>query len=294
MARTNLDAWIPEQYGSDVLEVVRRTSAVEAAARREPMNSDTKRIPRSGGIDVHVVEKGAVYNEEVGSADDVLLTARKFGSAVRIADEDLADSPANVIAIKQREWATSYAVKFDNAALGTTGAENGTTVPFTSAYAAATAAGNRIQTAGDVTYAQLSNALGVWEESAAYTPEGTIVIANPAFVGALREVTDGNGRPIFQEGAAAGDNRLFGYRFVTSTGARTSATASSSPAGNPLLIVAGADALVVGDREPIQFMVSKEQGFLSDETVLKARTRKGFAVTRAEAVSVLEITPAGP
>lgn len=306
MARNVFDAWIPEEHGSAVLARVSSASGVEALARPEPMRTDTKSVPRMGAMDVDVIPKGGAYGEDDSVNDEVVLKARKFGKAIRIAEEDLDDladgGVTGIIQGKQNDWASSYGRMLDNAALAVTGAENGTTVPFTSVYATLAAADtdlgygagdNIMGSGGDVTYSQLSSVLGLAEGGDFFDPTKLVVIAHPTFAGAFRNVKDDNGNPIFVQGLAGSPNTLFGYQVAFSNGARTSATATDKPTGNPILVVANRDALVLGKRSgPESFVIDGSTGLsaLTDETILKMRSRRGFALGHPGAAAILEVT----
>src|SRR3954471_22892540 len=95
MTRNVFDTWIPEEQGWTVLTRVAASSGVEALARREPMRTDTKAVPRMGATDVEVIPKGGAYGEDAAVNDEVILKARKFGKAIRIAEEDLDDIPSS-------------------------------------------------------------------------------------------------------------------------------------------------------------------------------------------------------
>src|SRR5664279_875544 len=142
MARINVDAWVREEFGSPVLDIINRTSAIEANARKEPMGTDSKTLNRQlGEAGVRVTAKGVAYNEEEPDGDDLTLIARKFTAALRIAEEDVADLPAsgvsNYLQDRQKGWAANYSKFLDNACLGVSGGTpaNGGTIPFTSVYA---------------------------------------------------------------------------------------------------------------------------------------------------------------
>src|SRR3546814_5179437 len=79
---------------------VNQVSVIESEARPYPMATDTRHIPRSAGVEVSGVSKGSAYDEDTSTNDDVLLTAKKAGRAIRIADEDLQDS--NVAILEQK------------------------------------------------------------------------------------------------------------------------------------------------------------------------------------------------
>ena len=303
MARNNLDVWIPEEQGSTVLSTVAQTSAVEALAAREPMSSDTKTVGVVNGISVSTIAKGGAYPEDVTADSELILQTRKFGTAIRMAEEDLADSAVNVIANKQNEWAKSYAVQLDNAALATTAAANGTTVPFRSVYYALSQAdagagyaanANIIKTvtATPASYQNLSDVLAK-VEGGAFNGE-LVVIASPFFKSVFRSIKDTAGNPVFVQGLAGTPDTLFGYEVVWSRGARTSATATAAPTGNHLLIVANKQHLILGVRSgPESFLIDGNTGAsaLTDEAILKMRARRAFQFGNPNAAAILEIVP---
>ncbi|MBT1192893.1 phage major capsid protein, HK97 family [Rhodococcoides kroppenstedtii] len=291
MARINANAWVPEEYGSEVIQTVEQFSAVEAVGRRVNMTSDTQKTPRLGDVDVVAIEKGGLYPEDQPLLDNVLLDAVKFGGRVIVAEEDIADAHVDVITAYQNGWATNYARKFDNACLATTANGNGTTVPFTSVYKEVGT--GVIKTAGALTYAMLSDVVAKAENGRYWADPDTIIIAHTSFKSQLRGLVDGNGRPLFIEQVSAGQPQtLFGYEIRFSDGAKTSATNTWNPTGNPLLIVGNRKHLIVGDRSPIESLISFDAGFATDEPHIKMRTRKAFAVGRKEAFGVLEVTAA--
>jgi len=315
MARNTMEAWIPEEWGGKVVSKVQQSSAVEKLARPEPMATDVKNIPRDAGVDTESVSKGAAYGEDTSTNDVVTLTARKLGKAIRLAEEDLQDTKnvANVLDNKKTSWATSYAKFLDNATLGVSAAENGTTIPFTSLYRALnttnaatgyTADDNVVVTVtGDtflVTYDKLSAAFGLYEAGDYFDDENTVVIAHPYFKTAFRGIKDTTGQPVFVQGLAGTPDSLFGAPVSWTNGAKVTATATSSPsgaggasgvAGNPLLFVGNKDYIVLGIRSGPESMVAPADsgvGFLTDETIIKMRARRGFGVAHEKAWAVLE------
>lgn len=315
MARATFEnnAWIPEEQGSGVITTVQAQSAVEALARKEPMTTDVKNFARHGDVDIESIAKGAAYGEDTAAADSVTLTARKFGKAVRIAEEDIEDSKnVDIVNTKKESWASSYAKFIDNAALAVTAAANGGTVPFDSVYRTLsqngyngyTAGANLIATAGAVEYADLDAVLTKVEGGDYYDEANIVVIAHPSFKSSLRTMEDGAGRLIFQDRDNAGVERLFGLPIRWSNGAKTSATATKAPggaggvagtAGNPLLIVANKQHLILGVRSgPESVLIDGRDGLsaLTDETILKMRARRGFAVGVPQAMAALEVTTA--
>lgn len=305
--RNVYEDWIPEEWDSNVIQRVHQVSAVERHGRHYPMATDTRHVPRSAGVEVNGVAKGDAYTPDESLNDEVLLIARKFGRAIKIAEEDLVDSNVNILDQKRVDWATSYGKFFDNATLGVTAAAaNGTTVPYVSVYSALrqsnadtgyTADDNYVATAsaGLVTYDELSEVLGLYEVGDYFDLEKTVVIAHPEFRRHLRNIKDLEGMPVFvrgQQGDRGTPDTLFNIPITWSLGAKTSATAQQNPTGAPLLIVGNREFLAVGDRSGPESMVAPANSgpnFLSDEALLKMRARRGFAVSHEKAFAVLEL-----
>jgi HK97 family phage major capsid protein len=302
MARNTLEAWIPEEYEtSRVIQSINQLSAVEALASRIPMGSDTKHVPRTAGMGVDVVAKGGTYGEDVSLNDEVLLTARKFGKAVRIAEEDIDDSVANIINAKMMGWSKSYAKMIDNASLAVSAAENGTTIPFTSLYQLLNTTdatlgytgGDNITTAastGAPTYAEFSTAIGDVEGGDYFDPGNMVAIAHPAFRKSLRGVLDDQNRPIFMEGLSGTPDTIFSVPVRWSLGAKLSATATSAPTGRPIMAFVNPELLLLGVRSgPESVFIDGRDGLsaLTDESILKMRARRGFAYGHPNGASIL-------
>jgi HK97 family phage major capsid protein len=302
VARNTLEAWIPEEYESSrVIQAINQISAVEALASRIPMGSDTKHVPRTAGMGVDVVAKGGTYGEDTSLNDEVLLTARKMGKAVRIAEEDIDDSVANIIDSKMVGWGRSYAKFIDNATLAVTAAENGTTVPFTSLYALLHTTDNNLgytadtnittaATAGAPTYAEFSSAIALVEGGDYFDPGAMVAIAHPGFRKSLRGVLDSQNRPIFLEGLAGTPDTIFGVNVRWSLGAKTSPVATSSPGGRPIMAFVNPELLLLGVRSgPESVFIDGRDGLsaLTDESILKMRARRGFAYGHPNGAAIL-------
>jgi HK97 family phage major capsid protein len=311
VARDTFENWIPDEVGGQAIQAVNQTSAVMQLARPEPMTSDTKHVPRDGGFTVGGVAKGGTYSESESTNDYVELIARKAGGALRVAEEDLNDPSVDVLATKRVAAARELAKFFDNACLATSGAANGTTILYTSVYRAVrntnaatsyTADEHYLATGGAPNFDDFNDFLGLYEDSEYFDEANTIVIASPSWKKYLRGTRDDDGMPIFRN-----DNpkqpTLFDYPITWSRGARVSATNAQAPTGNPLLIIGNRDLLIRGPRQLAPqipagepgFALQRAQtgiGFLTDEAVMKAAMRSGFAVGHEKAFAVLEYTAA--
>jgi HK97 family phage major capsid protein len=307
-ARQTFEAWNWQEFGSDVITKVKQVSAVEALAHRVPMRSQTRSTPRSGGVDVEIIAKGGAYGEDTNANDDVILSAQKFGKAIRIAEEDIDDSLADVVGTKLSDWATAYGKGLDNACLAVTAAKNTTGCKFDSLYyqlsqnnatTGYTANSNITKSgSGGTTYLGLSSALGKVEQGDYFEDGDGWWIAHPKFKQKLRDILDNNDRPIFAEssngdsgGAAMVPDRLMNYPVKWSLGARTSATPTAKPEGNPLAIFVMPKLLLLGIRSgPESIYIDGRSGLaaLTDESILKLRARRGFNIGIEFAFSVYE------
>jgi HK97 family phage major capsid protein len=325
--RQDLENLIPVEVSQEVIQKVAAVSAMEALAPPETMTSDTKQVARMGGFTVATVAKGAEYGFSTNTQDLVDLIARKIGGAAKIAEEDLVDTITGEGTMRryEQEAGTSLAKNFDHACIGTTTAMNGTTSPFVSIYQAVTttqstpwgsytANANRTQIPRLTSAAPTPNAtwqdgiiawLADYEESDFYDEGDTFVLASPMVKSVLRGVRDADGNPVFipggtQSGAAPS---LFGYEnFRWTVGARTHATMTDTPTGNPLIVIGNRNVLKRGLARTSPGMVpgnpgvqwqraAQGIGFLSDEAIMKAMMRRAFVVSVPQAISVLEITP---
>jgi HK97 family phage major capsid protein len=328
--RVDLENLIPVEVSDEVIQKVQQVSAIEAVAPGETMTSDTKQVPRFGGFQVATVAKGAEYGFTTNTQDLVDLVARKIGGAAKVAEEDLVDTITGEGTMRrfEQEAGDSLAKTFDHACIGTTTAMNGTTSPFVSIYQAVTttqttpwgtytANANRTQqtvsttgvaTTGLVWQDQIDAWLADYEQSLFFDPGNTFVLANPTFISLFRRIRDSQGNPVFLPNGNTGNTAPspFGYSdFRYTVGARTHATMTDSPTGNPLMIIGNRAALKRGLARTSAGMVpgnpgvqwqraAQGIGFLSDEAIMKAMMRRAFVVTVPQAVSVFEVLPAVP
>lgn len=304
---TYLTNWIPIEWDSEIIMRVLKASAVEATAQRHSMATSTKRILRQSGYSVTV---GKQYTRDDSDLDYVTLTARRFMGQSVLDEDDVADAEmiVDTIAARAADWAVSYATALDNACLGVTAAENGTTAPFTSVYKSIrtsdtgpnpdyVADANYVNYNGTASgaYDAFSSALNKVEVGDYWDENTALIIAHPAFRDVLRRTKDNNGTPIFvkgQGGDSGQPDMLFGVEIFWSRGCKTANQVTSSPEGNPLLIFVGnRDLMKLGVRSgpESRFDASSAQDSV-DEMAVKFRSRRGFKVGHQAAFAVLEKT----
>jgi HK97 family phage major capsid protein len=308
MARETFEDWIPVETGDVAIQALQQNSATVALARPEQMASDTKQVPRSGDFAIGAVAKGAAYGETSGTNDYVELIARKVGGVLRVAEEDLLDAAPDILATKREGAARNMAKFYDNATLATSGAANGTTILYTSVYKAVRTTDSAVSytadtnyVSGSATYDNLSATLAKVEVGE-YWDEGRVaIVAHPAFRQSLRGVKDTTGQPILMEGNANTPSTLFGHRIVWSLGAKVSATNTSSPSGNPIMVIGNWDFAIMGLAKLSPTIASTNPGFaiqrgingvgfLTDEALMKAVMRRAFVLGNVNAFAVFEKT----
>ena len=293
---TENNGYIPEEKGSVAIQATTQNSVVEAFARRENMASRTKGVPRFVSDAPVIVAEGVDIPNSDTTLDEVVLTAKKYAQIFNISEEDLNDSLVDTLNTYKREWASLWARKYDNACLGVTAAADGDDgQPFTSVYREVSqynSASNLIQTAGDLTFEDISNALGLAEQSKYFSAADTVFIAHPKMLAHIRNMETAGGNLVLPDPMGARPGTLFGYPLVISYGAATAAAATATPSGNPLLIVGNRQMMINGIRSSIESAVSRDADFSKDGVLLKTRIRRGFAVAAAEAFAIVEKTAA--
>lgn len=288
---TRANGFIPEPVSGEVLTRVYETSAVEQVARKVKMTSDNLRVPRfDNDSEIDSVPEDAVIPLNAGAMETVLIEVNKFANRMAVSIEDERDSFIDILNLEKLRWADKFARTLDNACFAVTGAETGpgTDVPYESVYAAATAAGNKSLTAGDLSYEDLVDLFAQVEDSE--YGDGVVVVAHPAFAMALRNLKDAAGDRVVADPLGAGVPTIFGRQLRFSRGLRTSATMTHKPTGNPLLVVGPREHLILGVRDGVESAVSTEARWETDGIELKMRARRAFKVATPEAFHVIEKT----
>lgn len=318
--RQDLEILIPTEPSGPALVALGEASAIETYANPVTMLSDTKEIDRFGGFQVATVAKGAEYGFSTNTPDKIEMVARKVGGAAKIAEEDLVDTTTGegTMRMYEAEAGKALAAHYDNACMGVTAAQNGTTVKYESIYRAVTtgqstpwaayvANANRVQSErGDFLaggYGVISTWLALYEEGLFYDEGETVVMMSPAFKALMRNVINAQtGLPYFTDPRSGADAQFFGYTGKFTKGARTSAVDTQTPSGNPLAIIGNRRLMNNGRARTSAGMAPGNPGtqwqraangigFLSDEAIMKATMRRAFRVSAPQGFAVLEIIP---
>ena len=335
MAESAFTNWIPVEYGAQVIQKVTQTSAVEKYGQEVMMTSSSRYVARDAGVSAALVQKGSAYSEDATGGSSVLLSAGKWGAQVRIAEEDIMDSLADIINSKSNALGTAMAKVYDNAAIGVNAAPGSSNAQTTSIYygltqsdaatgytANANLTATGAGTNGLPTYSQLSASLGQVEQGDYFNEEDMICIAHPFFRNGLRQIKDSQGRPIFQESTAGfpgggqgpTPDLVFRIPIFWSLGSVVSSAPTSSPAangysggssscpagtnGNRLFVFCNKLYVMAGKRTTNpnnpgatpEFQIVPPMYSGTDDTILRGRMRRAFAMGVEQAFSCIEGT----
>lgn len=307
MAARDFSAWTPIIWTDEVAQREVQSSAVIQYGRPRPMTSNQMEIPRFVGADVG---GGSQLTEDTNTGDVVDMFSYQYNGKFTLDEAQVEDNPANEVEATSYEWLNSLHISYDNACLGVSAARSATATnyqPYKSVYYAVTnndtdmgytANTNYTKTgSGGLTYDYANTGLGLVEATKFWNPMNAICIMHPTLKRSIRNIKDGQGRPIFVEssnGTAGGgvgpQYELFGIPAVFSFGAQVTPTFKMATTGNPLLIFASRRHMVYGPRiEPQAKFISADINANALEHTLQTRARLGFCATVPQAFSVVEV-----
>lgn len=258
------DSWVPENWDSPVLIRFRGQSAIESNAIPVPMGFDSKRL---------------------GS---LTLDARKFGQAMRVSPEDLADPEIDIVNQMKLDWAVQAAKYFDNACIGVSGDESGILRPYGSINHLAD---NHFKFRFD-SKEDFKTVLGPYQNS---DNSDHVVMVHPAFRSKMKTLG------LLEHNASTGSDLLMGVRIHWTLGARVSEEATANPEGNPLLVVADVFDMFNGVRSgpETRFVASRyaATSFLDEDgerpepelDMIQIRARRAFSIRNPQNFRVAEL-----
>lgn len=108
---------VPEEFGTDMIDLRETFGAARRVLKIVPMMSDTRSDPRrTGGLTASFVAEGAILSESTKSWDRVDLTAKKLACLSRITTELNEDASINVGDDLASEIAYAFSNKEDDCA----------------------------------------------------------------------------------------------------------------------------------------------------------------------------------
>ena len=300
MAVRDITDWLPIEYDPNLVQRQPQRSVVEALGAQKVMGSNTMEGPRLLGADVN---GGSQLVEDTNDGSKVTMYSYQFNGKQTLDEADTEDAYVDAIDGFNFAWLNEFRVSYDNACLGVTGDRSAVATDFrpykslirtlrtADADAGYDADANIIS--GAATYDNLSNVLGLLEDSDFGDPSQLIVIAHRGLRNSLRKIKDTAGNPIFQlAGSNIDDETLFGLPIAWTAGAVESTSFKTRSTANPkLLFVVNRNALVHGKRvEPQARFIPAGINTDALEHTLQYRARKGFVVTVPQAAAALRVT----
>jgi hypothetical protein len=311
MAATNVNEWVPVEYGGKLFQQIAKQSALltvtsGAGGRRETMTSRTKVIPKATEVDVQFTAKGAAYGLDTTPVETFEIEARKMTAAVQLDEEDIQDTKGFVNTVEAKRIAAfnGFTTLLDNAAFAASGDktdEPTMTRPYTSLYNAMSALGTfadqrfTFSRSADDAADFRAAILGAvdWAESSDWN-DGSLawIIAFGGNTYLRNNPVDGsNGQPIW----TPAENSIAQYPIAArSKGLRLSVNATQRPTGNPLMFVGPLSTIVAGIRQQLQWRVTDPHtgiGALSETSYFTAEQRIAAGVGAPEGWAVVELTP---
>lgn len=106
---------VPEQFSQTLIDLREQFGVFAMYARREPMATDTKMIPRrTGGITAYFVDEGGTITDSTPTYDRVRLTAKKLAALTYISSEVDEDSVISMGDRAVEEIAYAFATTEDD------------------------------------------------------------------------------------------------------------------------------------------------------------------------------------
>lgn len=312
-----LTGWTPIQLDAAVDGRVTQQSAIVKVARRRPMTSNQQDVPRFADADVN---GGSQLTDDTNVGDVVSMYSYQYNGKATLDQATTEDTVPNEIEAYSAEWGNSFAIVYDNASIGVSGARSGTVGdfrPYNSIYKAIRTNDNTgaISYAADANYVNgslsasgtgqqaayrlLSSGLGKVEGTEFWTEESGVILMHPGLKESVRGIMGTDGRPIFVEssaGVAGGGVRpvysMFGIPVEFTLGAIVSNNFKRAVTSNKLIVFANRNYLVHGPRiDPSVRFIDAATNRTALEHTIQTRARKGFVLTVPNSAAVIEVTP---
>lgn len=289
--------FVPDELLDEVNQLIRDGGCVEGFARHFPMKRLTLTMRKfATGVDGYWVNGMAVKTKDAPTFETVTLVAEKMAVIVPFEDQLLEDADHNMGALVKTDVVGAFIEAIDRTFLGYE-----PTTPFASSLSGNTPAANTVPYGtgpnGDLA-SDISEAMSTLEVNGF---EATGMITHPRIKNLLRDLRDGNNRPIYSERLDACDPRERYCVYGVPICFTRQVAAQASPAGYELLM-AYFPYVFVGDRTGLQISKSTEatltQGsedninlWEQDMTALRFVIRKAFEIKDDDALAKITGIP---
>lgn len=185
---------VPEEFSARLLQLVQEKTVIVPDLDTVQMNTDTLHIPKttSGTTAYWVSETNTISSSEMGF-DRTDLTPKKVAARVNASTELLEDANVSVANSIMDQMSRDLAIKIDSEILGT----SNTNLPglrYTGSYTNSVSAGDGGASGGTIQVKDVSNAMDEVMADNHMSPD--VAYFHSKVIGDLRNLTDGNGRPL--------------------------------------------------------------------------------------------------
>jgi len=187
----------PEILSRKVYSIVQNNTVMIPLLENIRLKSDTTYLPRNTkSTTAYWVGETESITESTPEWERITLTPKKVAALVPVSTELLEDAAVNpaVANYIMQQMGTDMALELDNGILNGTGG-NFTGLRNTASFANSVTCGTNTN-GGQITLAKVSDAINEGEKD---NFRYDISVFNPQTINTLRKLTDGNGRPVFDE-----------------------------------------------------------------------------------------------
>lgn len=186
---------VPEEFSSRLLQLVQEKTVIVPDLEVVSMNTDTLHIPKttSGTTAYWVSETGTISSSEMAFGRTT-LTPKKVAARVDVSTELLEDANVSVANSLMDQMARDLAIKIDSEIFGTS-TTNLPGLRYTGSYTNSVSAGDNAAAGGTIQVKDVSNAIDEIMADNHMSPD--VSYFNTKVIGDLRNLTDGNARPLF-------------------------------------------------------------------------------------------------
>lgn len=157
--KDNLTGAVPTEIASDVIKNIINQASILKVAKRVPMASDTKTLPKlTNSGSASWVGEGERIGTTIPEFDYPQLKAKKLAVIIPVTREKVNDTTINVFGELQSAMADAFATAIDNACIW------GINTPFATSLYTSMPTGNKIAYATPITTA-MSTIMGFVEEN---------------------------------------------------------------------------------------------------------------------------------
>jgi len=293
---------VPDELSRRMLELVQRRTVVVPLLDQVNMTSDTLLIPKvTQGSTAYWVGETANITASNPAFDQITLSAVKVAALTQISTEMEEDSNQDVLGFVFNQMATDLALAVDNGIVnGTGGTGELTGLRHTSSvYSGHEISCGGVTTGATLALSDINNAMYYVRKDHQRNPDWMMV--NPRTIKDLSNLTDGNGRPMFNQEVWGSPllrdgvlGIISGMKVYSNTVMPIDLTTASStvPSGysfgsgttgavTDVLVGVSKDAGIWAQRRPLR--VNRDYAIANDRIDLQSNMRVAFAIKYGQA-----------